>query len=123
MFALHVVPPSQMEAAIRATLGLTAVNNLVVTLHYVSDFMGTWYKISRDRKGADPNDGVASPEITRKLKAMGVIVGDQVLVAHCPLLPFESRIRVISPIGHENYPFVGQAFEVHTENQLPLMLA
>jgi hypothetical protein len=110
MASIKIARPEQTESAIQFLLGRKNTEELIIDLFYVSDFMGVWYQISKSPKGYRPYDGVASPGITKALKAMDVKPGDQVLVVRHPNKVHEHRIRLVAPLTEENRHLVGQRF-------------
>jgi len=110
MASIKVAHPEQTESSIQFLLGRKNTEELMIDRFYVSDFMGVWYQVSKSPKGYRPYDGVASPGLTKSLKAVGVQPGDQVLVVRHPSMVHEHRIRLVAPLTDENRHLVGQRF-------------
>ena len=120
MASIQFARPEQTESSIKFMLGRKNSPELIVDVFYVSDFMNVWYQLSKNPKGYCPYDGVASPGITRALKAMDVKPGDQVLVVRHPRRLHEHRVRLVAPLTSDNRHLIGQRFREQKSMSLDL---
>jgi hypothetical protein len=111
MANIKIARPEQTEASVQFLLGRKNTQELIIDVFHVSDFMGVWYQVSKSPKGYRPYDGIASPGLTKSLKALDVKPGDQVLVVRHPSVLHEHRIRLVAPLTDENRHLIGQRFK------------
>lgn len=110
MASIKFARPEQTESSIQFLLGRKNTEELIIDQFYVSDFMGVWYQVSKFPRGYRPYDGVASPGLTKSLKAIDVEPGDAVLVVRHPNKMHEHRIRLVAPLTDANRHLIGQRF-------------
>jgi len=123
MSRIVVTPPSQSEAAIRSLLSRPDISALEVEVYVVADFLGIWFKITRNPNAKFPYGEMASPVLTRQLQAMGVCIGDHVLVARETSSPLELKVRMVSPITKANWSLAGRRFTAPKAEQQLLLTA
>lgn len=122
MSRIAIVPATQTLASAQNVIRKGEAETLAFEIHHVTDFMGVWYKISRDPVGECPFDGVASPIITRGLKALGVEIGEEVIVARRPNIFYDQPVHVVSPLTPTNRHLLGE-FVFDTPASQPSLLA
>jgi len=117
---IPVVPASQTLNAVHKLLAQPGVFVLELEIFHVTDFFGRWFKLSRDPQNRSPYGELASPQITQDLKALGVKVGDQVLVACIPSSAREVKVRAVAPLTEENLHLAGSRIRDPYIEQLTL---
>lgn len=117
---IPVVPASQTLSAVYKQLAASGVFALELEVFHVADFLGRWFKLTRDPLSKSPYGELASPQITRDLKALGVKEGDQVLVACIPSSARQIKVRAVAPLTDENRDLVGRRIRDPYIEQLTL---
>jgi hypothetical protein len=118
--AIPVVPASQTLAAVQKQLSVPGVFALELEVFHVADFFGRWLRLTRDPQSRSPYGELASPQVSRDLQALGVEVGDQVLVARIPSSAREVKVRTVSPLTAENQHLAGRRIRDPFIEQLAL---
>jgi len=120
-----IAPPNQTEAAIMSYFSQPASrSDLDVEMYYIADFLGVWFKITKDASTTFPlQREMASPQLTRKLQEMGVCIGDQVLVAKEVTSPLDLKVRIVSPLTTANTHLIGRRFNAPRAEQQLLLTA